>query len=88
VAIVAGQTTVNSSAAVLIHQTDADGCDIILAADIGAGQHVCLSPVGVTTSTGYIFDGGRDLHYKMPPGSVLYGIANSGTCTVSKLVSD
>ena len=87
-ALTAGQITVNSAAAVLIHQTDADGCTVTLAADIGAGQHVVLGPAGVTTSTGYIFDGGRDIHVMLPAGSALYGIANAGTCTVSKLVSD
>lgn len=87
-AIVASQISVGTAAAVLIHQTDADGCDMILAADIGAGQHVCFGPAGVTSSTGYIFDGGRDIHFIMPPGSALYAIANSGTCTVSKLVSN
>lgn len=87
-ALTAGQVTANSTSAVLLHQTDADGCDILVAADIGSGQHVCLGPAGVTTSTGYIFDGGRDIHFTMPAGSALYVIANSGTCTVSKLVSD
>lgn len=87
-ALVAGRITVTSVAAVLIHQTDADGCDIILAADISAGQHIALGPVGVTTSNGFIFDGGSNLHLTMPAGSALYGIANNGTVIVSKLVSD
>lgn len=87
-ALIAGQITVTTAAAVLIHQTDADGCDIILAADISAGQHVALGAAGVTTSNGFIFDGGNNLHLNMPAGSALYGIANTGTATVSKLVSD
>ena len=87
-ALTAGQITVTAAAAVLIHQTDADGCDIILAADISPGQHVELGPAGVTVSTGFIFDGGSNLHLTMPAGSALYGIANTGTAIVSKLVSD
>lgn len=87
-ALVAAQISVDNSAPVLIHQTDADGCDIIIAADIGSGQHVCLGPSNVTTSTGYIFDGGRDLHITMLPAQALYGITNSGTSTVSKLVTN
>ena len=87
-AIVAGQITVTTTAPVLIHQTDADGCDIILAADIGTNQHVVLGPPDVTVTTGLIFDGGSNLHFTMPPGSALYGISNNGTAVVSKLVSD
>ncbi len=87
-AIVAGQITVTNTAAVLIHQTDADGCDIIVSADIGSGQHVELGAANVTAGTGFIFDGGSNLHFAMPAGSALYGITNSGTATVSKLVSD
>lgn len=86
--IVAAQITVSNTAAVLIHQTDADGCDIVLAADISAGQHVELGPSSVTATDGFIFDGGTNLHFTMPPGSALYAITNTGSCIVSKLVGN
>lgn len=86
--IVAGQITVGNVTAALIHQTDADGCDIVIAADISPGQHVELGPSAVTASTGFIFDGGSNLHFTMPPASAIYGITNTGSCTVSKLVGD
>lgn len=87
-AIVAGQITVGHTAAVLIHQTDVDGCDIIISADIAENRHVSLGAANVTVGTGFIFDGGSNLHFTMPAGSALYGITNTGTATVSKLVSD
>jgi hypothetical protein len=87
VALVAGQITASTTAA-LIHQTDADGCTISISADIGAGQHVRIGPLGVTTSNGFILDGQNILTIQLPPAAALYGVLVSGTCIVSKLVSD
>ena len=86
-ALVAGQITASTTAA-LFHQTDVDGCDLVIAADISAGQHVSIGPAGVTTANGFIFDGNNILHIKLPPAAALYVVTNTGTCTVSKLVSD
>lgn len=86
-ALVAGQMTASTTAG-LIHQTDADGCTISISADIGSGQHVRIGPAGVTTANGFILDGQNILTIQLPPAAALYAILVSGTCTVSKLVSD
>jgi hypothetical protein len=87
VALVAGQITASTTAA-LIHQTDADGCTISISADIGAGQHVYIGPIGVTTANGFILDGQNIMTIQLPPAAALYAVTASGTCTVSKLASD
>lgn len=86
-ALVAGQMTASTTAA-LIHQTDADGCTICISADIGSGQHVRIGPPGVTTANGFILDGQNILTITLPPAAAVYAVTASGTCIVSKLVSD
>jgi len=86
-ALVAGQMTASTTAA-LIHQTDADGCTISISCDISAGQHVRIGPLGVTTADGFILDGQNILSIKLPPAAALYAVTATGSCTVSKLVSD
>lgn len=86
-ALVAGQITASTTAA-LLHQTDADGCELSISANIGTGQHVYIGPLGVTTSNGFILDGQNIFYIKLPAAAALYGVTDSGTCIVSKLVSD
>lgn len=86
--LISGQVTADTTTPVLIHQTDADGCHMILEANCSTGQHVYLGPAGVSSTTGYIFDGGSNLEIDLPPGSALYGLANNNTVVISKLVHE
>lgn len=75
-----------STTRVLLHQTDADGCNIIVHADVGAGSHIHLGNSTVTTADGFELDGHDSLSFFMPPASSLHAVQEAGTNTVSVLV--
>lgn len=77
-----------STTRVLLHQTDADGCNIIVHADVGPGSHIHLGDSTVTTANGFELDGHDNLSFFMPPASSLHAVQGAGTSTVSVLVAN
>jgi hypothetical protein len=84
VPIVTAQIEVGTTR-VLLHQTDADGCHLSIHAAVGAGSHVHIGGITVTTANGYELDGHDIFQMSLPPTEALYAIKDSGTSTVSIL---
>lgn len=80
--ITTSQVTVGTTR-VLLHQTDADGCDLVIHAGVSAGTHIHLGDATVTTANGYELDGHESLQISMPPTTAIYAVKDSGTATVS-----
>jgi hypothetical protein len=85
--ITTSQVTVGTTR-VLLHQTDADGCNISVHSDAAAGTHIHLGDATVTTANGYELDGHDTFQISMPPTTALYGVKDSGTATVSIMVTN
>lgn len=85
--ISSAQITLTTSAA-LVHQADADGCHIVISNHEGTGSEAYLGAAGVTTSTGHRLDGKDSLNIVLTPGAAVYGVAASGTISISKIVSN
>ena len=73
------------AAAQLIHQTDADGCHIVVHTD---GNHITIGGDGLSPTTGYTLDSHVDFHLDMPPGTRLWAIDTQENATLWKLVTD
>ncbi len=73
---------------VLLHQTDADGCHLSIHADVGAGSHIHIGNATVTTANGYELDGHVTFQISMPPTTAIYAVQDSGTATVSIMVTN
>lgn len=71
---------------VLLHQTDADGCNISVHSDAGTGTDTFIGNSTVTTSNGFQLDGQTFIQLDIPPTSALYAVTSSGTHTLSILV--
>jgi len=71
---------------VLIHQTDADGCHVVLHQD---GNHTLIGPDSATVAvSGYPLHAHVDFEFEMPPGSRIYGVTGSGSGSFWKLVHE
>lgn len=71
---------------VLIHQTDADGCHIILHQE---ANHTLIGPDATTVATvGYPLHAHVDFGFYMPPASKIYAVTTSGSTSVWKLVTE
>ncbi len=77
-----------STTRVLLHQTDADGCHLSIHADIGSGSHIHIGDATVTTANGYELDGHDTFQISMPPTTAIYAVKDSGTGTVSIMVTN
>jgi len=84
VPITTSQVTVGTTR-VLLHQTDADGCNISVHSDAGAGTDTYLGDATVTASNGFQLDGQTFIQLDMPPTSALYAVTSSGSHTLSIL---
>ena len=85
--ITSAQYTLTTTAQ-LIHQADADGCLITIANHAGTGSHAYLGAADVSSSTGHLIDGKQSISLVLTPGTAVYGITDSGTTLVSKIVSN
>jgi hypothetical protein len=85
VPITTSQVTVGTTR-VLLHQTDADGCTILVHSDAGGGTDTYLGNATVTAANGYQLDGQTNIQFALPPTSALYGVTSSGSHTLSILV--
>ena len=77
-----------STSRVLLHQTDADGCNISVHSDAGTGTDTFLGDVTVTASNGFELDGQTFIQLDMPPTTAIYAVQDSGTATVSIMVTN
>jgi len=84
VALVTGKYLL-TAAAQLIHQTDADGCHIVVHTD---GNHIYIGPDGLTATNGYTLDAHVDFRIDMPPGTRLWALDTQANATLWKLVTD
>lgn len=81
-AIVAGQTTVTTSAAAVVTNSTADHSAVEIEVASG-GQDVFVGPSGVATTTGLRVAPASRLKLVLAPGESLYGIVAATTQVVS-----
>lgn len=75
-----------STTPVLIHQTDADGCHIVLHQE---ANHTLIGDDSATVATvGYPLHAHVDFAFYMPPGTKIYAVTTSGETQFWKLVTD
>ncbi len=84
-AISTGQVTVGTSR-ILIHQADADGCQISLRLDYLATGHIHIGGSDVSLLNGYVLEAGTVAQFDMQGADALYGIKTAGSVVVAKLV--